>query len=321
MNYGSYRYPVVYQAAQPKPSRKKWYLAACICIALCLVIAAIAIGLGVGLGVGLGSSSDSSSKSTSVLSAPSVTCTYAGSNTCGCAAITPSFVSSRIINGYSAVANSWPWTVLLTVNNVQRCDGFLIGYQHVITAAHCVSGITVSTLQVFAGLHSLSSSSSTRQSRTVSAVKVHDSYDSSAYTNDIAVLKLSSSFTATNYVGLCCLTSDTSLPSTGEHAVIVGWGTTSSSSTTIPDTLQQAVVEVKSASSCGTSSTSSIQFCAGYSNTDACQGDSGGPLMTAVNNSWTCTGIVSSGRGCGSGGYYTRVSAYRSFINTYVASL
>ncbi|CAF0770144.1 unnamed protein product [Adineta ricciae] len=317
-----YRYPIV---RQPQPRQTNWKLWAGIigCIVILLIIGAIALALGLGLGLGLRKSSDSSSSSsssTSVLSAPSVSCTYGGSATCGCASIQPSFASSRIINGYSAVANSWPWTIILYYNNAQRCGGFLVTYQHVVTAAHCVYGLTPSSIQIYAGVHSLSSSPY-KQYRTVTSMQVHPSYDSSKYTNDIAVLKLASSFNTTAYVGLCCLTSDTSLPATGDNAVIVGWGTTSTSSIVIPDTLQQAVIQVKSASSCGITSTSNIQFCAGYTNTDTCQGDSGGPLMTAVNNSWTCTGVVSSGVGCTGSGFYTRVSYYRSFISTYVASL
>ncbi|UJR22288.1 hypothetical protein I4U23_025346 [Adineta vaga] len=319
MSNRQFRYPVISQPLPPKTNWKLWG-GIIACVVLLLTIGAIAIALGVGLGIGLKKSSDSSSSSTSALSAPSVTCTYGGSATCGCAAIQPSFSSARIINGYSAVANSWPWTVILYYNNAQRCGGFLVTYQHVVTAAHCVIGLSTSSLKIIAGVHSLSSSPYA-QTRTVSAMQVHTGYDSSTFKNDIAVLKLSSNLTTNNYVGLCCLTSDTSLPSVGQNAVIVGWGTTSTSSTVIPDTLQQAVIQIKTSSLCGTTSYTDLQFCAGYTNTDSCQGDSGGPLMTAVNNSWTCTGIVSSGTGCAGNGYYTRVSYYRSFIDSNIATL
>jgi hypothetical protein len=41
--------------------------------------------------------------------------------------------------------------------------------------------------------------------------------------------------------------------------------------------------------------------------------------MTSVNNSWTCTGIVDFGSGCGANAYYARVSAFQSFINGVVS--
>jgi secreted trypsin-like serine protease len=43
--------------------------------------------------------------------------------------------------------------------------------------------------------------------------------------------------------------------------------------------------------------------------------------MTNVNNSRTCTGIVSSGIGCGHSAYYTRVSYFRSFVDNAISNL
>ncbi|CAF0810017.1 unnamed protein product [Rotaria sordida] len=296
-----------------------------------LILGAIAIALGVGLGVGLSrrhddssssSSSNSNTDSYSILSPPTVTCTYGGSTTCGCAATKPSFLTPRIIQGYTATAYSWPWIVALYIDNDKAfCGGFLISYQHVMTAAHCVEDIIPSTITVYAGIQTLSSRSS-GQSRVVYSLTTHPSYSTSDYTNDIAILTLQSAFNQTTIVGKCCLTFDTSLPSIDEHAVIAGWGATSSTSQTISDKLLQGVIQIQSSSSSSPCSlvSSSIQICAGYAGTDSCYGDSGSPLMTSVNNSWTCTGIVSSGRGCGTNGLYTRVSAYQSFIQSIIGS-
>ncbi|CAF5083294.1 unnamed protein product, partial [Rotaria sp. Silwood1] len=322
-------YPVPsYGVAAPSAKFNKKTIIIIIVIAVVvglLILGAIAIALGVGLGVGLSrrnnaSSSNSNISTYSILSAPTVTCTYGGSATCGCAATKPSFLTPRITQGYTGTAYSWPWIVALYINNAKAfCGGFLVSYQHVVTAAHCVSGVTPSTITVYAGIQTLSSRSSS-QSRVVYNLTTHPSYSASDHTNDIAILTLQSAFDQTSIVGKCCLTFDSSLPSIGEHAVLAGWGVTSSSSTTVSDQLLQGVIQVQSRSSSCPISSSSLQICAGYDGTDACYGDSGSPLMTSVNNSWTCTGIVSSGRSCGQSSLYTRVSAYRSFIQGIIGS-
>jgi secreted trypsin-like serine protease len=314
-------YPApVYRVATPVvKSNKKNLVSVAICVVICLVIVIVIIALAVGLGVGLSlrsSSSSNSGNSDSILSEPIVTCTYNGPSTCGCAATQPSFLSSKIINGYIATANSWPWIVAIFINNNRTfCGGFLVDYQHVVTAAHCVINITPSTIVVYAGTKQLSELSSA-QARTASAVVVNPDYSTSTLVNDIAVITLQSAFNQISTVGLCCLTSDTSLPKIGEHGVIAGWGVTSLTGTSTLDNLFQGVIEVQSdSSSCVSSSTSSMRFCAGYGGTGSCSGDSGSPFMTSVNNSWTCTGIVSAGTQCGQNSLYTRVSNYRQFIN------
>jgi secreted trypsin-like serine protease len=299
-----------------------------------LIIAAVAIALGVGLGIGLKKNSDSSSSSDStittttstststsstiysILAAPIVKCNYGGSSTCGCSATQPSFLSPRIHQGYTATTNSWPWMIALYINNNQTfCGGFLISYQHVVTAAHCVIGLSSTSVIAYAGIQTLSSRSS-GQARISSVITVHPSYSLSATVYDIAIITLQSAFNQTATVGLCCVTYDTSLPSVGQTGAVCGWGSTAYTVGVVSNDLLQAVIQVQSdSSSCSTSSTSSVQFCAGYSGTDVCHGDSGSPFMISLNNSWTCAGIVSAGQSCSGNSYYTRVSAFQSFIN------
>ncbi len=214
--------------------------------------------------------------------------------------------------------------IALYINNGQSfCGGFLVGYQYVVTAAHCVNGRSTSVLTVYAGIRQLSQCTTTDQSRNVSTITVHPSYTLSAFINDVAVLTIQSPFNKTTTVGLCCMTSDTSLRAVGDHGVTVGWGFTVQGGPSLSDDLLQAVIQVQSGSStCSTSSAStpsSVLFCAGYGGTDSCQGDSGSSSMTSVNNSWTCTGIVDFGSGCGVNAYYARVSAFRSFITGVVS--
>jgi secreted trypsin-like serine protease len=310
--------PVIVQPIE-KSSSTKWIICAAVCIVLVATVVFVGVGLGVGLGIGLRKKSTSASSSENIiLSAPIVNCTYINSSTCGCAATQPTFLSSRIVSGYTAVAHSWPWAVALYYNNALLCEGFLVTYEHVITAAHCASSLTMTSLQIYAGIDSRSSSID-KQIRNISNIEIHPNYSSTDFLNDIAILKLASPLNTTTTVGICCLPSDLSLPIQGEHAVIVGWGRTRESETSsLSDTLQQALVQIQQ---CNTNSNSDRQFCAAYGRSDSCQGDSGGPLMTNVNNLWTCTGIVSYGIGCGNGGYYTRVSYYRLFIDNVIRTM
>ena len=135
-------------------------------------VGTVALGLGLGLGLGLRKSSSGSSATSvtttttiattttstansSILAAPTVSCNYTGGSMCGCAATKPAFLSSRIIQGYNATANSWPWIVLLLLNNSTiLCSGFLVDYQYVITAAHCVFGVKASSMEVYGGVQS-----------------------------------------------------------------------------------------------------------------------------------------------------------------------
>ena len=270
------------------------------------------------------SSATISTVNSSVLAAPTVSCNYTGGSTCGCAATKPAFLSSRIIQGYNATANSWPWIVLLLLNNATTlCGGFLVDYQYVITAAHCVFGVKMSSMEVYGGVQSISARMNSPM-RGVSSFSSHPQYVNGSDVNDIAVLKLNAPFNSSSTIGLCCLPSDVSLPTLSQPGVIAGWGLTTVNGTEQSDTLQQGTVQVQASSKTCSAANSSIQFCAGYSGTDVCFGDSGGPYMISQNNSWTCAGIVSSGDAvadCGANSVYTRVAFYRSYITQMMSTL
>ena len=67
-------------------------------------------------------------------------------------------------------------------------------------------------------------------------------------------------------------------------------------------------------------------LCAGYAKgvkKDSCGGDSGGPLVWKSPDGAILVGIVSFGKGCAlenKYGVYTRVSAYRDWINQVIAT-
>ena len=176
---------------------------------------------------------------------------------------------------------------------------------------------------VFAGVQHFSARTSS-PTRGVSSFSMHPQYNTASDVNDIAVLKLNTPFASSSTIGICCLPSDVSLPTLSQAGVIVGWGLTDVNGVDPSDELQQGTVHVQPDSKTCSATNSSIQFCAGYAGTDVCNGDSGGPYMISQNNAWTCAGVVSSGdaiASCGKNSVFTRVSFYRSYIDTMISAL
>merc|ERR1712203_1146322 len=46
----------------------------------------------------------------------------------------------RIVGGFEAQENEWPWQVALFIDNAWFCGGALISENYVMTAAHCADG-------------------------------------------------------------------------------------------------------------------------------------------------------------------------------------
>merc|ERR1712098_775943 len=59
----------------------------------------------------------------------------------------------RIVGGFEAEPNQWPWQVALFVDNAWFCGGSLISENYVLTAAHCVDG--ASYFDIMAGAHTV----------------------------------------------------------------------------------------------------------------------------------------------------------------------
>ena len=64
---------------------------------------------------------------------------------------------SRIVGGTLASDFAWPWQVYITSRGQFKCGGTLIDRQHVLTAAHCIIGISnnVDDFLVRVGAHNV----------------------------------------------------------------------------------------------------------------------------------------------------------------------
>ena len=238
--------------------------------------------------------------------------------TCGRQAIQPAY--QRIVGGFEAVPNSWPWIVSLRVRD-HFCGGTLIDTRHVLTAAHCITGASANSLRVVAGLHQrLNTNTGRTQIIGVSRIFMHEQYNGGIYAHDIAVLRLSQPVQLNSYVSLICLPGPD--PQESAPVTAVGWGSTYFGSP-LPNGLRQVTMQVTNAhakASYPAYFNAQRQIGAGVpyvGGKDSCQGDSGGPLMFNSNGQWYLSGVVSFGYQCGRANYpgvYTRTSAYLNWI-------
>jgi secreted trypsin-like serine protease len=242
---------------------------------------------------------------------------------------------------------SWaPWQVALVWESAgsdwqgQFCGGSLISASWVVTAAHCLHGLSeseiLSDLRIVSGEDVLDQTEVSDM--TVSKVVLHPAYNDTTYANDIALLKLRTPLILrVGSVGVLSLPSTE--PAANTLARISGWGSTwvsdevfdypffSDSDTQFPTQLQGAEVWVQSGSQCasdyGDQFDDERMLCASvdYYLVDTCQGDSGGPLATLESGRWVLSGVTSWGSGCAwiSSGLYTNVANYHQWISANVA--
>ncbi|CAH1796166.1 unnamed protein product [Owenia fusiformis] len=234
-----------------------------------------------------------------------------------------SYKSYYVVGGQQARQGEFPWQISLQSRGSHICGGMVIDNQWILTAAHCVIGARARNLNVVIGEHNRYSTDANEVSIGVSSIKIHPSYSDSTLNNDVALLKLKSSFTYNEDVQPVCAP-DWYEDFDGVYCTVSGWGTQSSGASSLPSILRYVNVPVVSNYRCGqqygSSQITDQMICAGLIGTggkDSCQGDSGGPLVCKVGNTFQLAGIVSWGYGCADRNYpgvYTRVTEFLDWI-------
>jgi len=234
-------------------------------------------------------------------------------------------VTPRVVGGDVASFGEQRWITSLQFRGQHVCGAALIGPSWVMTAAHCVAGMSLSTapLTAWVGGHDLRVDSQSEISD-VDRIIIHPNYNPNNMEHDIALLKLADPITTITPVRLATAEVMATAATPGQPVKVSGWGALSEGGGA-PSTLHDVTVPVVPNRICNAPQSysglvASTMLCAGLSGggQDSCHGDSGGPLWLNLNGIDVHVGIVSWGTGCARPnkyGVYTRSAAYLNWIS------
>ncbi|XP_049840402.1 trypsin alpha-like [Schistocerca gregaria] len=220
--------------------------------------------------------------------------------------------SGRIIGGTNADIADYPWQVSFQKLGSHNCGGSIISSSWVLTAAHCVDGLSLSWMSFRVGSSIRESGGSVLQA---SSGFMHGQYDSDTTDYDIAVVQVSGSLLGSNAQAVS-LPSDGYDPAAGLAVTVTGWGRTRTGGPAA-STLQKVDISISDRSYCQSFFSRKVtdrMVCAGQAGKSVCNGDSGGPLVSGNMQ----VGIVSWGaKTCENApGVYSNVGNLRSWIRS-----
>ncbi|XP_046457506.1 chymotrypsinogen A-like [Daphnia pulex] len=243
---------------------------------------------------------------------------------------TGGLASGRVYGAIVAKKGAWPFIVALQKSTDGKlfCSGTLISDTKVLLAAQCLEALSlyeISSVTALIGMY-LSDQSDVQMTRRITKVVLHDKYNAFNYANDIAILTLDAPVAISKTVGPACLPPASSDPDqyVEENAIIMGWGTEDSGVIKLQQT--KTAIPIMANTECKGDSTfgkyvTDATICLDTSSTGpyACKIDKGGPVVILPSpGAWTVVGINSYTKDCFSNGLKTRVSAYRTWIDTYM---
>jgi secreted trypsin-like serine protease len=256
----------------------------------------------------------------------------------------------KVVGGSETTIAQYPWQAALVFSPAEQpgddaherqfCGGSLVTTRIVITAAHCVDGMSAAEIDVVLGRTTLSSSEG--QEIPAQALSAQSNYNHASgdeaprYDVGYVVLAQPSGQARIQIANAA----EASLWAAGATEKVSGWGCTSEPNFLFgcpfsqTDTLREATVPIVADSTCGSGSEYGAEFdpstmvCAGFQSggVDTCNGDSGGPLQAPTGGTYRLVGITSWGDGCAepnAPGVYTRVAGpvIRPLVGADVCSL
>ncbi|CAD7683431.1 unnamed protein product [Nyctereutes procyonoides] len=247
---------------------------------------------------------------------------------------------NRMVGGRDALEGEWPWQVSIQRNGSHFCGGSLLTERWVLTAAHCFSNTSETSLyQVLLGARQLVRPGPHAVYAHVKRVESNPLYRGMASSADVALVELEAPVTFSNYILPVCVPDPSVAFEAGMSCWVTGWGSPSEEDCLpSPRVLQKLAVPIIDTPKCNLLYSKDAEaglqpkaikddmLCAGFAEgkKDACKGDSGGPLVCLVGQLWLQAGVISWGEGCARRnrpGVYIRVTSHRDWIHRIIPNL
>mmetsp|Transcript_35606 Transcript_35606/g.80432 ORF Transcript_35606/g.80432 Transcript_35606/m.80432 type:complete len:342 (-) Transcript_35606:182-1207(-) len=264
-----------------------------------------------------------------------------GADVRNCRVGTKSRTESEVIGGHIVSdREKYPFLTWVGDNDgsdmAQFCGGSLIHPRVVMTAAHCVYSDDTKNLGIYVRFHLTNFGKMKGARRNVVNWRVHEHFSTYTLKDDIALFLLDSD--VEEHEATPVTLSDGSEPHDHENnATIVGWGSTDEECRVYDTYLRDSNVPIgPRGTACNTPGSKTLtakdinsdkQICAGYYTKGSMEypgcGDSGGPLLTwnSTSSTFTQVGFVSWSYGIPYPDVFTRVSAYRDWLDENIADL
>jgi len=225
-------------------------------------------------------------------------------------------LDSPILGGTPTVVGDYPNVVGLEVGG-GLCTGTLIDKEWVLTAAHCIKGISVGSIRVHFGTVNMFSSPGVTRTAVMAVPKPGFS-ENALGKNDIGLIKLNMPITDIKPVPVNL---DPAKAPVGISVMMVGYGATQQGgggSVGVQFEVPQTSISCQS-----WVGTNADLLCFSQTNGKGkCQGDSGGPSFAMIDGIMTQVGVTSFGdQNCADFGADTRTDAEKAFLLQYVPQL
>nr|XP_045612618.1 serine proteinase stubble-like [Procambarus clarkii] len=233
----------------------------------------------------------------------------------------------------------YPWQAAIlrreTGESVYVCGAALIDRQNLITAAHCITGLTAGELKVRLGEWDVGGDTEFYRyvESPVLALYSHPDFYAGNLNNDVAIVRIQTpvDFLSNPHISPVCMP-ERFASFSGQRCFVSGWGKDAfGNHGNFQHLLKKVDLPVVDYSTCESAlrrtrlgpqfSLHAGMMCAGgEEGKDACEGDGGSPLVCqGADGTVQLAGLVSWGVGCGQRGVpgvYTSIPYYTEWINS-----